>query len=89
MNDSTVYSMGTALNRAADNDLPVAVLVGGHWLDGHVRAVDGHGVVLETGSTQHAVVRIEAVQAVMVHAEAPGSAAEPQEDRRLVLTAAG
>jgi sRNA-binding regulator protein Hfq len=44
--DSTIYTIGTALNRARDNDIPVRVLVEGEWLSGRVVAVDGFGVVL-------------------------------------------
>jgi hypothetical protein len=48
MSDSTIYTIGTALNRAHDNDVPVQVLVEGEWRTGHVGAVDGHGVVLHS-----------------------------------------
>ena len=44
--DSVLYTIGTALNRAHDNDVPVQILVEGQWLSGRVAAVDGHGVVL-------------------------------------------
>ncbi len=70
--DSTIYTTGTALNRAQDNGLPVQVLVEGHWIDGHVLAVDGHGVVLECDTLGHTVVKMDSVSAVRVLSEAPG-----------------
>jgi hypothetical protein len=71
VNDSVLYTIGTALNRARDHELPVQVLVGGAWLSGDVLAVDGHGVVLATADLEHAVLRIESVCAVRVLAPAP------------------
>lgn len=68
---SVLYTIGTALNRACDNHLPVEVLVGGCWMGGQVVAVDGHGVVLATDESEHAVLRIESVSAVRVLAPAP------------------
>jgi sRNA-binding regulator protein Hfq len=72
MSDSTIYTIGTALNRAHDNDIPVQVLVEGQWLTGHVVAVDGHGVVLHTDDLEHAVIRMENVAAVRILSAAPG-----------------
>jgi len=68
---STIYSMGTALDRARENGLVVEVLVGGAWLSGRVAASDGHGVVLETSDHEHVVARLESVVAVRVHADLP------------------
>jgi hypothetical protein len=68
---SVQYTIGTALARAHENGLPVEVLVEGHWLDGLVVATDGHGVVLENGSDDHTVVRLERVSVVRVGARAP------------------
>ena len=70
--DSTIYTIGTALNRAADNDVTVQVLVAGEWITGLVQAVDGHGVVLHSAELEHAVVRMDAISAVRVFTEAPG-----------------
>ena len=70
--DSTIYTMGTALNRAHDNQVPVAVLVEGQWIHGLVAAIDGHGVVLANEDTEHAVVKLERVSAVRVMTAAPG-----------------
>lgn len=72
--DSMIYTIGTALNRARDNDIPVRVLVDGEWLSGRVLAVDGFGVVLHCEDLEHAVVRMESVAAVRVLSAAPGRA---------------
>ena len=69
--DSVLYTVGTALNRAHDNNLVVAVLVEGEWLGGRVAAVDGHGVVLKSDDSEHTVVRMGSVSAVRVFAAAP------------------
>jgi sRNA-binding regulator protein Hfq len=71
MSGSIIYTVGTALNRAHDNDTPVQILVEGQWLTGDVLAVDGHGVVLQSDALEHAVVRIDSVSAVRVFSEAP------------------
>ena len=72
LSDSTIYTIGTALNRARDGDVAVQVLVDGNWLTGHVVAVDGHGVVLQSADMEHAVVRMESVSAVRIFTHAPG-----------------
>ena len=69
--ESTIYTIGTALNRAHDNDLTVQVLVEGQWMSGQVLAVDGHGVVLDSADDGHAVIRMGSVSAVRVFAAAP------------------
>jgi hypothetical protein len=76
--DSMIYTIGTALNRARDNQLGVQVLVEGQWLGGQVLAVDGHGVLLDSSAgsatgygSEHAVVRMESVAAVRVSTRAP------------------
>lgn len=66
MESSVIYSMGTALSRAKEQGLPVAVLVASDWLRGRVLVVDSYGLVLETDSFEHCVVRLEAVNAVRV-----------------------
>ena len=71
MSDSTIYTIGTALNRACDNDVPVQILVEGQWMTGHVVVVDGHGVVLQSDDLEHSVVRMEAVAAVRIFSSAP------------------
>jgi hypothetical protein len=73
--DSVLYTIGTALNRAHDNEAEVQILVEGQWLTGHVAAVDGHGVVLhsagEAGIAEHSVIRMGSVSAVRVFTAAP------------------
>lgn len=68
---SMIYTMGTALNHARDNQVPVALLVESHWIGGHVVATDGHGVILDSGGQDHCVVRVESVSAVRVMTAAP------------------
>jgi hypothetical protein len=70
--DSVVYTIGTALNRAHDNNVPVEVLVEGQWLSGSVVAVDGHGVVLNNAEQlAHSVLRMDSVSAVRILAAPP------------------
>ena len=69
--DSVLYTIGTALNRAHDNNVAVQILVEGQWLTGHVAAVDGHGVVLHSDEAEHAVIRMGSVSAVRVCAPPP------------------
>lgn len=71
MESSLIYSMGTALNRAREHQVGVEVLVAGQWLAGEVVAVDGHGLLLGTDEREHAVVRVQAIEAVRVHAASP------------------
>ena len=71
MSGSIIYTVGTALNRAHDNGVPVQVLVEGQWLTGDVLAVDCHGLVLHSDSLEHSVVRIDSVSAVRIFSEAP------------------
>jgi hypothetical protein len=63
---STLFTIGTALSRARDHGVVVRVLVAGHWIEGMVSEVDGHGVVLTGAGTDHHVVRVEAIAAVKV-----------------------
>ena len=73
-NESVLYTIGTALNRARDNDVPVSVLVEGQWLTGRIAAVDGHGVVLQSDESEHSVIRMGSVSAVRIFAEGPRNA---------------
>lgn len=66
-----IYTIGTALNRARDNGVPVEILVEGIWVGGHVLAVDGFGVVIHSDDNQHSVIRIESISAVTICAAAP------------------
>ena len=74
---STIYTIGTALSRARDHGVVVQVLVSGHWIEGLVNDVDGHGVVLAGSGTGHHVVRVQDISAVRVHAEEPLADAGP------------
>jgi hypothetical protein len=71
MSESVLYTVGTALNRAHASGAEVQVLVEGQWLDGRVAAVDGHGVVLSTDQTSHAVIRMSSVSAVRTFTAGP------------------
>jgi hypothetical protein len=66
MRTSTIYTIGTALNRAQGSDVTVDVLVDGHWLHGHVTAVDGHGLVLHGDDDMLSVLRMDSITAVQV-----------------------
>ena len=68
---SMLYTMGMALDRAADNGFRVSLLVEGHWVDGRVGGNDGTGVVLQSEDGHHCVVRTERISAVRIHAESP------------------
>ena len=68
---STVYTIGTALSRARDHGVEVRVLVSGHWIEGAVSEIDGHGVILTGPDSSHHVVRLTDVSAVQVSAHRP------------------
>jgi sRNA-binding regulator protein Hfq len=53
-----------------EKNLPVDVLVEGHWLRGNVAHLDGFGVALDRESGSQSVVRIEAISAVTVGEDA-------------------
>lgn len=76
--DSMIYTIGTALNRARDNGVPVEVLVEGMWVGGQVLAVDGFGVVLQSDDDQHSVIRVESIAAVTILSAAPHRNAIPE-----------
>ncbi len=61
-----VYTIGTALRRAQDEDLAVEILVAGEWLAGRVSASDGQGVMLRGDSGELSIVRLAGVDAVRV-----------------------
>lgn len=63
---STVYTIGTALRRAEDADIPVELLLSGQWLGGKITAQDGYGVVLHSNDGQLSIIRLASVDAVRV-----------------------
>jgi len=77
---STLYTIGTALRRAHDAHLQVALLVEGQWLRGGVAAVDGHGVILELDEDEHSVVRLESISAVRVRGSLPAAARDAKHE---------
>ena len=87
MHNSTLFTIGTALRRAENNNVPVEVLVGGHWLSGTVAGLDGHGLVLSTHS-EHSVVRLESIIAVRIPENMPEAPTAETFDDRHELTVA-
>lgn len=71
MSSSMLYTIGTALNRARENDFAVEILVEGTWLSGRILAVDGFGLCLHSDDDVHSVIRVESISAVTVRAAAP------------------
>lgn len=63
---STVYTIGTALRRAQDNNVSVDLLVAGQWISGRISAMDGHGVVMQGQDDLLAIVRMSSIDAVRV-----------------------
>ena len=63
---STLYTIGTALSRAQDAEVPVDLLVTGQWVHGHVSALDGHGVVLRGERDELSIIRMGSIDAVKV-----------------------
>ena len=68
---SMLYTMGMAISRAEDLGLDVSVLVDGHWIEGHIAAQDGVGLVLEHDSLEHSVVKMDQIAAVRIMSESP------------------
>lgn len=68
---STLYTIGTALDRAQQEGHVVELLLEGHWVKGTVMACDGTGVVLEGIDEDHMIVRLDKVAAVKVNSEYP------------------
>jgi hypothetical protein len=66
VNNSTIYTIGTVLDRARDSGVPVDVLAEGHWFTGRVVLVDGHGLVLGTDERGYAVIRVANISVVRV-----------------------
>jgi hypothetical protein len=90
MLSSTTYTIGTALTRAHDREVPVDVLVAGQWIHGNVSAVDGHGVVLQCDDGGIAMIRMENIAVVLVRqAEAfQGQQEAPAAEAQSIMPAA-
>jgi len=61
---STLFTVGTLLRHAQDAGAPVRVLVQGTWLEGRIVGADGHGAVLDDGTGQQVLVRLDSIVAV-------------------------
>ncbi|WP_110183271.1 hypothetical protein [Nocardioides solisilvae] len=72
---STIFTVGTLLNRAQDQGTPVRVLVEGVWLEGTPVASDGHGVILDNPADGQYLVRTNAISVVLYLRDA-----EPEEE---------
>jgi hypothetical protein len=70
---SMIYTMGTALGRALEDNSEVAVLVNGVWLSGAVVIHDGIGVVLDNGD-EHSIVKVDQIAAIKVLTALPSQA---------------
>lgn len=86
---STVYTIGTTLGRARDLGVGVRVLVSGHWIEGAVSEVDGHGVILVGPDGGYHVVRLTDVSAVQVSAHRPAWDADEPASKPVRVHAVG
>ncbi|MFN8194386.1 MAG: hypothetical protein U0R80_08900 [Nocardioidaceae bacterium] len=82
MSNSTVYTIGSALRQAENDDVPVRLMVGGQWFDGAVTGLDGDGVLLDS-ETGEVVIRLTSIDVVQLmrqaqRAQAPQPIAVPQ-----------
>ena len=68
---SMLYTMGMALDRAAEHGAEVRLLVDGQWVEGKIAANDGVGVVVECSDGCHTVVKTDRIGAVKIYAESP------------------
>jgi hypothetical protein len=66
MQSTVILTIGTALTRAEQAGSEVDILVQGTWIHGRVAGLDGHGLVLDDGRGESAVVRLEQVAAVRI-----------------------
>lgn len=64
--NSTIYTIGTALNRAKEADVSVELLLAGEWVEGMINAIDGHGVVLVSAGGELSIIRMSSIDAVRV-----------------------
>jgi hypothetical protein len=71
MSSSQIFTIGTALRRAEDNNVPVEVLIEGQWIKGSIAALDGDGLVLVTPERVQCVVRNAHISVVRMLAALP------------------
>lgn len=64
--NSTIYTIGTALNRAKETGVSVELLLGGEWVAGMVSALDGHGIVLLGETGELSIIRLSSIDAVRI-----------------------
>ncbi|MCW2833494.1 MAG: hypothetical protein JWN68_1447 [Nocardioides sp.] len=76
---AVVYTIGTALRRAQDEDMAVEILVAGEWMAGRVSATDGQGVMLLGANGELSIVRLAGVDAVRVPDAAAFAGRSPDE----------
>jgi hypothetical protein len=69
MQVSGILTMGSALTRAEQDGTEVAVLVQGEWFRGHVRGLDGHGLMLDDGQGHDLLLRLEHVAVLRIDQE--------------------
>ena len=69
MQVSTILTIGSALTRAQQDEIEVAVLVQGEWFRGQVQGLDGHGLVLDDGQGHDLIVRLEHVAVLRLDQE--------------------
>ena len=80
MQVSTILTIGSALTRAAQDDIEVAVLVQGEWFRGQVLGLDGHGLMLDDGQGHDLIVRLEHVAVLRIEQEKDTWADEGQDE---------
>ena len=66
---SSVLTIGSALTRAQQDEIEVAVLVQGEWFHGQVQGLDGHGLVLDDGQGHDLIVRLDHVAVLRIDQE--------------------
>lgn len=64
MSSSMLLTFGPLLDRAQEQNFPVSILIGDHWIVGEVVTRDSRGVLLLTAEGEMALVKLEAVSAV-------------------------
>lgn len=89
MQTSVILTIGSALTRAEQDGTEVAVLVQGEWFRGHVRGLDGHGLMLDDGQGHDLLLRLEHVAVLRVEQEPDPWANEGADDDTALAGPAG